>query len=242
MTAFWLILGIICCLYGSLVFMAGSGTKFFMVWLVIGVLFFAFFFLAKSGHLQSLPDGFRKVFRAATVTALIIFIAVEALVLTGFTAKPEPDLDYIIVLGAQIYESGPSAVLKYRLDKAAEYLKENEATVCIVSGGQGYNEPYPEAIGMKNYLVSEGIPESRILTEEKAKNTRQNIECSMTYFDPKADRIGIVTNDFHACRGTMLARKAGIRHVCGIPSGSNPLYLPNNMLREFFGLVKDTLT
>lgn len=241
MTIFWLTLGMICCLYGGLVFMAGSGTKFFMVWIAIGVVFFVFSFLAKNGRWQALPVGFRRVFWAVAVTGLIIFIAAEILVVRGFTAKPEPDLDYIIVLGAQIYESGPSVVLKYRLDEAADYLKENENTICIVSGGQGYNEPYPEAIGMKNYLVGRGIPESRILTEEKAENTRQNIKYSMVYFDPEEARVGIVTNDFHAYRGTMLAKKAGIRHVYGVPSGSNPLYLPNNMLREFFGVVKDTL-
>ena len=50
-------------------------------------------------------------------------------------------LDYIIVLGAQVRKDGPSPVLKYRLDKAVEYLNENPDTVCIVSGGQGSNEP-----------------------------------------------------------------------------------------------------
>lgn len=54
-------------------------------------------------------------------------------------------LDYIIVLGAQVRKDGPSPVLKYRLDKAVEYLNENPDTVCIVSGGQGSNEPWSEA-------------------------------------------------------------------------------------------------
>ncbi len=37
-----------------------------------------------------------------------------------------PDnLDYIIVLGAQVYKNGPSPVLKFRLDKAYEYLLQN---------------------------------------------------------------------------------------------------------------------
>ena len=34
--------------------------------------------------------------------------------------KGEAGLDYIIVLGAQVRESGPSAALKYRLDEAVE--------------------------------------------------------------------------------------------------------------------------
>lgn len=42
------------------------------------------------------------------------------------------DLDYIIVLGAQVYKSGPSSVLKYRLDKAAEYLGRKQRN-CMYS-------------------------------------------------------------------------------------------------------------
>ena len=38
--------------------------------------------------------------------------------------EPERDRDYMIVLGAQWTASGPSKVLKYRLDKAVEYLKD----------------------------------------------------------------------------------------------------------------------
>ena len=241
MTTFWLTIGILLCLYGGLVFMAGSGTKFFLVWIALGVLCFLFSFLAKNGRWSALPGGFRKGFWAVAAVCLLVFAAAETLIIRGFSYAPEKDLDYIIVLGAQIYESGPSAVLQYRLDAAKEYLQENENTVCIVSGGQGYNEPYAEAIGMQKYLVSCGVPEDRILLEEKAENTEQNIRYSLPFFDPEENTVGIVTNDFHVYRGTMIAKKAGIRHVSGIAAGSNPLYLPNNMLREFFGVVKDTL-
>ena len=42
--------------------------------------------------------------------------------------KPVKNLDYIIVLGAQVKESGPSVILRYRLDRAVSYLKENDNT------------------------------------------------------------------------------------------------------------------
>ena len=53
--------------------------------------------------------------------------------------------------------------------------------------------------------------------------------------------MGIVTNNFHLFRGMRIARKAGIVNVCGIAADSNPLYLPNNMVRESLGLAKDFL-
>jgi uncharacterized SAM-binding protein YcdF (DUF218 family) len=51
----------------------------------------------------------------------------------------------------------------------------------------------------------------------------------------------LVTNNFHVTRGLALARKQGLTNVCAIAAPSDPLYLPNNMLREFFGLTKDFL-
>ena len=71
--------------------------------------------------------------------------------------KPVKNLDYIIVLGAQVKESGPSVVLRYRLDRAVSYLKENDNTLVIVSGGQGANEKATEASVMKEYLVNNAM-------------------------------------------------------------------------------------
>lgn len=84
-------------------------------------------------------------------------------------------MDYIIVLGAQVKESGPSVVLRYRLDRAVSYLKENDNTLVIVSGGKGINEPATEASVMKEYLINEGINEERIIIEDKSNTTKENL-------------------------------------------------------------------
>lgn len=233
-------IGIICILYGLCVLGTNSGTAFFAVWFVLGALFII---SVPGGGLirNSLP---RPVHIACLIVLGIIaavFVFAEIMILGGFSQKGEQGLDYLVVLGAQVRENGPSVVLKYRLDAAYDYLAENEKTRCIVSGGQGYNEPFAEAVGMKRYLESRGIDPDRILTEEASLNTKQNIDNSIVLLDPANDRVGIVTNNFHVYRGVALAKKAGIRNVCGISAGSAPFYLPNNMLREFFGVAKDFL-
>ena len=161
----------------------------------------------------------------------------EACIISGFRQHGAEDLDYIIVLGAQVYESGPSVVLKYRLDEAIGYLNENPDTLCIVSGGQGYNEPYAEAVGMAAYLEEHGIPEERIILEDTSKNTEQNMINSMALM-PEQASVGLVTNDFHVFRAVWIAKKQGMTNVCGIAADSTTLFLPNNMFREFFGVVK----
>ena len=59
------------------------------------------------------------------------------LILIGstFSAKGERQLSYIIVLGAQMKQSGPSVVLEKRLCRAYTYLTENPETLCVLSGG-----------------------------------------------------------------------------------------------------------
>ena len=144
-------------------------------------------------------------------------------------------------MGAQVRDDGPSKVLQYRLDAAQHYLKENPETVCIVSGGQGVNEPCTEAEAMAEYLVEHGIDKNRIILEDVSKNTMENIRNSKTFIDVASDAVGIVTNNFHMFRAVKLAEAQGLENVYGIAAGSNIIYLPNNVLRECLGIVKDWL-
>ena len=68
---------------------------------------------------------------------------------------------------------------QYRLDTAIGYLKENPETICIVSGGQGYNEPMTEAEGMARYLEQNGIAaEKEFCWKISRKQRKQNMEFS----------------------------------------------------------------
>lgn len=235
------VVGVLCIAYGLLILSVGSGTMFFAVWFAIAAVFLA---LAAGVHF----DAIDKVPRFAQWVGGGVLAAIIAASLTGtglvaseFGAAGKAGLDYIVVLGAQVKDDGPSVVLRYRLDTAAEYLRSNPDTLCIVTGGQGRNEPITEAEGMRDYLESVGIDEKRIIMETRALNTQQNIAYSMELMESPEGSVGIVTNDFHVFRGVALARKQGLADVCGIAAPSDVLYLPNNVLRECFGIMKDFL-
>lgn len=83
------------------------------------------------------------------------------------------------MLGAGLNGDKPSAVLEMRLEKARLYLQEHPQTVVIVSGGQGPTEPVSEAESMKNWLMEKGIPNSRIIMEDKSTTTAENIRYSL---------------------------------------------------------------
>lgn len=241
MSAVLAILGALCAVYGISIMLVWSGTSFFAVWLALGALLLLGAWAVHAGWWNACPALVRRCVYAVVAVALIVCAVTQGLALTHFSDQGEDDLDYIIVLGAQVREDGPSVVLRHRLDTAYEYLAANPNTICIVSGGQGPNEPEPEARTMARYLEQKGIASARIIQEDKSLNTIQNILNSMSFIDPDHDRVGIVTNNFHVYRGVSIARKQGIAHVCGIAAPSHTWYLPNNLLRETFGITKDFL-
>ena len=231
--------GIMSFLYGTMIWMIQSGSMFFAAWFLLG----GVFLLAAMGFYTGLVTAV-PVWAGAGALVLLsvcaaVFVLFEVRISACFGMQAEPGMDYIIVLGAQVKENGPSVVLKYRLDAAYDYLIGNPDTRCIVTGAQGTNEPVTEASGMRDYLVSRGIDDSRIILEEQAENTVQNLVYSRELLDREDARVAIVTNNFHLFRALHIAAAHGFRDVQGISACSTALYLPNNMVREFFGVCKD---
>ena len=223
--------------YGILVRATGSGTGFFAVWFVLAIVLVLFGLSLHFKLWKKVSGWMKKTLIGLVILGAVAFVMIEGCVISHMNDQGEDKLDYIIVLGAQVYEEGPSPVLKYRLDRAIEYLEENPDTYCILSGGQGSNEPFPEAEGMADYMIRQGIPEIRLVIEPDSKTTEENITNSMKHMK-KGASVGIVTNDFHMFRALQIARKQGLDNACGIAGGSMRLYLANNMLREFFAEIK----
>ena len=232
-----LILAILCFLYSGIIYGTHSGTASFLLWIGLGILFLLWMLLIKIHFFQKCSVLFRRILYGVIVAVLAVFVVTEGCILSGFFQKGAAGLSHIIVLGAQVRESGPSLVLKYRLDCALEYLEENPETVCIVAGGQGKNEPYSEAYGMAQYLMQNGIDKERILLEDQSKTTEENLRYSRKFL-PEGAKVGIITNDFHMFRALQIAQKQGLSDACGIAADSTKFYLPNNMLREYFAEIK----
>ncbi len=237
----WMIVGILCVLYClALAITGGTGTWFFLIWGIMGIAFTLWgIFRGRIWHVM--PHWLHITADTLFLLMLAVFLFTEGCIISGFSKNTDKELDYIVVLGAQLKTTGPSRVLQYRLDTAYEYLTAHPDTKAIVSGGQGSNEPASEAQGMYDYLVKRGIEPGRIVLEDKSVNTEQNIRFSKEFLQADADKVGIVSNNFHVFRAVKLAKAAGYRNVVGIAAPATAFYLPNNMLREFFGVVKDFL-
>lgn len=233
--------GMLCILYCIASRFAGVGTNFYLIWGVMGIGLILCGLLA--GHLpflKKLPKWMTGTVKGLIWVGVLVFVVTELLVCSKFHAKAKPGADYVVILGAQWKTYGPSDVLRRRLDAAVTYLKANPDTKVIVSGGQGSNERISEAEGMAGYLQAAGIDAGRILLEDKSTNTTENMVFSAKLFDVKKSRTVIVTNNFHMYRALKLAKKQGY-NAEGLAADSVWIMVPNNMLREFFGIWKDFL-
>ena len=248
------IIGILSILYGICIMRAASGTMFFMVWFVIGACLLALGICIRFHVLSTIPKTLKGIFLALITVGAITLFVTWGLICTHFHDKGNKNIDYLIVLGAQVKPSGPSVVLQYRLDTAADYLLDNPNTICVVTGGQSSSELEAEGNTMARWLIDHGIEEERILVENQAANTVENLQNSLHLISSDTDdggiSIGIVTNDFHVYRSIMIAKKTSgdapagnppVARIDGIAAPSKAFYLPNNMLRESMGIVKDLL-
>lgn len=224
-------LGVISIAYGLLMAVLYPAGGFFLVWVVLGAALIAAWRIPRV----------RMATCVACLVGLLAVGALSALIGTAAAKTPPAGLDDLVVLGAGLRPNGtPSEALRYRLDAALAYLEENPETDCVVSGGQGFGEVRTEADAMAEYLVEHGLDEGRITKEERSSTTAENLRFSSALLEPGAE-VGIVTNDFHLYRALRIAERNGLPGAHGLAAPSNPLYLPQAMLRECVAVVKDAL-
>ncbi|MDR1328763.1 MAG: YdcF family protein [Oscillospiraceae bacterium] len=179
--------------------------------------------VALYGLLCSLNKRWRRVrwlryaWLAAAALFIAAFVAVELLIAVnarGDVLMDEPPpARYMIVLGAGLNGSVPSAALQSRLETAREYLELHGEVICVVSGGQGANEDIPEAEAMKRWLTERGIGAERILAEPASANTAENIRFSLELLRSEYDDTDgaiICSNGYHLFRARWLAGRSGV--------------------------------
>ncbi len=188
---------------------------------------------------EKLP--FRKLISGVLALGLSVIISFTSfLALYGRNDNATYNEKTVIVLGCGIRGERVSVGLAKRLNKAYEYHLQNPDAVIIVSGGQGPQEDISEALAMKRYLVSKGVPEDRIIMEDKSTSTITNFKYSHEIMKEKGlpdDSVVFVTNGYHVYRGASYAKAEGltVNHL-----GTDIIWytIPMNYLREMLAVMK----
>ena len=102
--------------------------------------------------------------------------------------------------------------LNAQADAALEYLEHSQIRAVNSIRRQGDGENISEAEAMKRYLVSHGVDESRIITEDKSASTWENFKFSKMILDRRfpGASAAFVTTNFHVYRAGRVAIMNGI--------------------------------
>lgn len=241
LTNILMVIGVLCLLYFSMYAIFVDLTNIFTYfWLIIGMVMVLCKPMEKymTAKQIMLPIGLKWVGAIFIVCLLIIFIVTECVIIGYGSKEPQPDADYVLVLGAQVKGTRLTYALQTRLDKAYEYAMDNPKTLVIVSGGQGPGEQVTEAYAMAEYLKAKGLEEERILQENQSTSTFENIEFSKKLIDSTDAHIVLVTNHFHVYRGVGVAKKQGLTNVEGLGAPTKWYTIPNQYVREAFAVIK----
>lgn len=181
----------------------------------------------------------------STVVFLITQIMISFSPYSDAKVKDTSDIDYIIVLGAGLRGKDLSQSLKFRLDKLLE-IELARDTIIILSGGQGPDELITEAKAMKDYLLSNGISEERIILEEKSTSTFENFKFSLlklkesNFIVDENSSFAIVSNDFHIFRSKYILKRLGYNSV-GIAAKTPNKVKVDYFFREFYAVINTVL-
>lgn len=150
----------------------------------------------------------------------------------------------VIVLGSGLVRGAVPPLLEARLRRAVTAVEERAGQdgrpSLVPSGGRGADEPVAEGVAMAAWLREHGVPASDVLVEDRARTTRENLRLSAELLDRHgvSEPYLVVTNDYHAPRAAMLARRLGIdAQAVGAPTAL--YYWPSAYLREFVAVARE---
>ena len=179
---------------------------------------------------------------------------------SDFTIPGNPEGDVIILLGGGAYEEvqdisgvgAPSESMLERIVTAVRLQKRLNIPV-IVSGGAWENKK-SEARIVKRFLIDLGVPEQKVIVEEKSRDTIENAQYTSEICKKNGyQKPLLVTSAFHIKRSLLSFEKFGIKAI-PFPAGLKTWqdkkygwgdYLPGptafemsyTALREYAGLV-----
>lgn len=149
----------------------------------------------------------------------------------------------VIVLGSRIVAGRVPPLLAARLqaavDAAARCTTADTPVPIVPSGGRGPDEDVAEGPAMARWLAEHGVPAERILIEDRARTTRENLTYGVALLREHEvpGPYLVTTNSYHAPRAAMEAMDLGLDvHALGAPTAG--YFLPSAYLREFVAVLR----
>ena len=144
-----------------------------------------------------------------------------------------------VITGSMIHTAGqadnaigePAPDLLARLDTARAYLEKYPEAKLILTGGNADGSGRTEAAVMRDILTEQGVPESRLILEDRAETTKENFR-NIAEMVSKEEPVVMISSNYHMDRAVRNAREEGFSHVMRLPAPSGFLAYGANMLSE----------
>ena len=235
----WIAMGVLAVMAGILKFcMVGYSFSALVCLCLCGVLLF-YRVTAMLSHLGGIRI-LRGIFTSVLIVGILVVSFTEALIIYASFGDLKTEFDYLVVLGAGVHGNTPSLSLRNRIDTAYDYLTEHPDVVAVLSGGQGEGENITEAQCMYSELTARGIDPQRLILEEKATSTWENLRYSLDLVEERTgtrpEKIGVLSSEYHLFRASLFAKECHVGFV-GIPAKTTKVSLRiNYFLREAAGV------
>ncbi len=218
----------------------GHGMLALTLWIIAAaILWFLLLLNVPAGKYYAASQVLIKLTVCAMVLFFIVFGITEYHIVSSARTDRDPQADYIIVLGAGVNGTVPSRSLADRLEVALWYLETYPDSVAILSGGQGEHEDITEAECMYRWLSQRGIEAERLIKEECATSTHENLLFSFDIITSRGDAqasVALLTSEYHLLRASLMAESMGwqVKNVAA-PTSIITLRI-NHFIRESLGV------
>ena len=198
--------------------------------------------LALFGALSGRHTAAARRVRVTMIVILLIgagcFLAAEIPVLLDCRSAADTAAPHLIVCGAGVHGSVPSRSLTDRLRAALDWLQANPDADAVLSGCQGPGEDLSEAQAMFDWLAERGVDPARLILEDRATDSYENIQYSLALLGPDPGRVAILSSEYHLHRLEYMAERLGCEPVLVAARTSNPVMFLNYAVREAFAMWK----
>ncbi len=145
---------------------------------------------------------------SGTVIFLLVVFALSVAISIwnyGKVDEKQPS-DVAIVLGAAVWDGEVSPVYRERINHGIYLYENGYVDYIILTGGFGEGSYKSDSQVAKEYALSQGVPDDKILIEEKSTITEENLEFSKEIMDEKGLSTAIIVSDpLHMKRSMLMA-------------------------------------
>jgi uncharacterized SAM-binding protein YcdF (DUF218 family) len=153
----------------------------------------------------------RQIMLLLGLGALLVVLWAAVSIYTYSRRDEAREADAAVVLGAAVFGTRPSPVLRERVNHAIGLYEAGYVDTIIFTGGLGHTATVTEAEASAAYAIAQGVPAEAILVETTSTTTRENLKnVRLIAAQENLNTFIIVSTPSHMKRAMSMAEGLGM--------------------------------